>query len=163
MGAEISKDVRRRDSYWSLEVWNFFLAQHSFLHTVPRPSVGHSIKQCDALTFSATRSASHHLPCKHLPVILDCSGITLPFIILLSALALKDISEKLPIQKTLLWLLKCKGLCYKYELCLDIVMCVSLPKIWASINDRVNSLRIYSNYPCSLSLTLNSEKMNYCS
>lgn len=51
------------NSYRSLEIGNFFLAQHLFFHTVPCLSVGHGIKQCNAFTFSATRPASRHFPC----------------------------------------------------------------------------------------------------
>lgn len=144
----ISKDVTYNSHRFIEDIQNFFLTQCFFtLHDVLQQAT--TWNNAIHSFFSATNPAAHHFTWKHLPVLLDCSGITLPCIIFLPALALKHVSEKLPLQKALLWLLKCRGPCEKYELHLDTAMCFSLPKIWSSLNDKVNWLRLHSNYPCS--------------
>lgn len=108
-GAKRTKEIMC-NPYWSLEIQNLFGTTYFSLYCFTSfrrlwyVTMQHIHLLCNKTGFSP-------FPWKPLPVVPDCCGITFPFIVLLPTLALKDISEKLPVQKTLLWLLKCKELC----------------------------------------------------
>lgn len=147
------------NSYRSLEVQNFFLAQHLFFSHCAMSFSGPQYKTMQCIHFFCNKTCFSPLslkafPCHsglfwHYPSIYHVTFSSCLEGHLWKASCTEDSAMTFEMQRTLLEVGTVSRHC-------DVFFITN----WASLNDRVNSLRIYRNYPCCLSLTLNSEKMN---